>query len=74
MKENKAINQKKEEVCRALHYLKRDDLALLFSNCYKSTRETTIQKLQNGETFVITGDIPAMWLRDSAAQVNHYIG
>lgn len=73
MKENQSINTKIEETCKKLHYIGRDDLALLFSNCYKSTWETTVQRLKNGETFIITGDIPAMWLRDSAAQVNHYI-
>lgn len=73
MKIIREIKEKIDDVCQKLHYLKRDDLSLLFSNCYKNTWETTIQKLKNGETFVITGDIPAMWLRDSAAQVNHYI-
>lgn len=73
MKLNIKIQRKIEETCRKLHGLKRDDLALLFSNCYKNTWETTLKKNKNGEIFVITGDIPAMWLRDSAAQVNHYI-
>lgn len=73
MKLNIKIQRKIEETCQKLHGLKRDDLALLFSNCYKNTWETTLKKNKNGEIFVITGDIPAMWLRDSAAQVNHYI-
>lgn len=73
MKINTTIVNKVNEVCKELHYLERDDLALLFARCYVNTWETTVQRLKNGETFVITGDIPAMWLRDSAAQVNHYI-
>lgn len=35
--------------------------------------ETTVQFEEDGSCFVISGDIPAMWLRDSSAQVNHYV-
>ena len=45
----------------------------LFDNCYSNTYETTIRPQEDGTTFVITGDIPAMWLRDSAAQVRPYL-
>ncbi|HHW25178.1 MAG TPA: glycoside hydrolase family 125 protein [Bacillota bacterium] len=44
-----------------------------FKNCFVSTIETTVKRLPDGDTFVITGDIPAMWLRDSSAQVKHYL-
>jgi len=45
----------------------------LFANCFSNTYETTIKPQEDGTTFVITGDIPAMWLRDSAAQVRPYL-
>jgi meiotically up-regulated gene 157 (Mug157) protein len=45
----------------------------MFRKTYPNTLETTVQMLHDGTTFVITGDIPLMWLRDSAAQVNQYI-
>lgn len=45
----------------------------MFIQCFMSTFETTVQLEDNGSCFVITGDIPAMWLRDSSAQVNHYV-
>lgn len=48
-------------------------LAELYRNCYPNTIHSAIQKLEDGSLFVLTGDIPAMWLRDSSAQVNHYI-
>ncbi|MFC7375034.1 glycoside hydrolase family 125 protein [Brachybacterium sp. GCM10030267] len=35
----------------------------------RNTAETTVHREDDGTTFVITGDIPAMWLRDSAAQL-----
>lgn len=47
--------------------------AQMLEKCYLSTAETTVQHLDDGSVFVITGDIPAMWLRDSAAQVHHYL-
>ncbi len=48
-------------------------LAPLAKQCFLNTIETTVKKLDDGTYFVITGDIPAMWLRDSAAQVKPYI-
>ena len=45
----------------------------MFQRCYLNTLETTVRALSEGDTFVITGDIDAMWLRDSTAQVLHYI-
>ena len=44
----------------------------MFEKCFLNSVETTIQQAP-GDTFVITGDIPAMWLRDSAEQVLHYL-
>lgn len=49
------------------------DLAPLASQCFLNTMETTVKRLEDGSFFVITGDIPAMWLRDSAAQVRPYV-
>ena len=51
-------------------------LALIFSNCLPNTLDTTVYPgTYHGEpdTFVITGDIDAMWLRDSSAQVWPYL-
>lgn len=48
-------------------------IAWMFKQCFMSTLDTTAQFEENGSCFVITGDIPAMWLRDSSAQVNHYV-
>lgn len=44
-----------------------------FQNCYVSTAKTTTKFLESGEAYVFTGDIAAMWLRDSSAQVVHYL-
>jgi uncharacterized protein len=51
-------------------------LAWMFENCFPNTLDTTVRTAYiNGkpDTFVITGDIPAMWLRDSSAQVWPYL-
>lgn len=50
-----------------------EPLSELVSQCFLNTIETTVKKLEDGSIFVITGDIPAMWLRDSAAQVRPYV-
>lgn len=48
----------------------------MFQNCFPNTLDTTIDyEIIDGQpdTFVITGDIDAMWLRDSTAQVWPYL-
>lgn len=51
----------------------RPKLLQQFLNCFPNTLETTTKLMDDGTTFVITGDIPAMWLRDSVEQVIHYV-
>ena len=46
----------------------------IFSNCYPNTLDTTIDyNKEKNETFIITGDIQAMWLRDSSLQIYPYL-
>jgi meiotically up-regulated gene 157 (Mug157) protein len=52
------------------------ELAWMFENCFPNTLDTTVDfEMIAGrpDTFVITGDIDAMWLRDSTAQVWPYL-
>jgi meiotically up-regulated gene 157 (Mug157) protein len=52
------------------------ELGWMFENCYPNTLDTTVRFSSTGgrpDTFVITGDIHAMWLRDSTAQVWPYL-
>lgn len=56
--------------------IKDEELAWLFENCYPNTLDTTVDfEMINGkpDSFIITGDIDAMWLRDSTAQVWPYL-
>lgn len=48
-------------------------LPKIFADTFSNTYSTTLQQQPDGSVFVITGDIPAMWLRDSAAQVRVYL-
>lgn len=52
-------------------------LAWMFENCYPNTLDTTVHYRIGDDgkpdTFVYTGDIHAMWLRDSGAQVWPYL-
>lgn len=56
--------------------VKNKELAWLFNNCFPNTLDTTVyHSTKNGrpDTYVITGDIDAMWLRDSTAQASPYL-
>lgn len=48
-------------------------LAEMFEACYGSTLYQAVKKKEDGTVFVITGDIPAMWLRDSVCQMKPYL-
>lgn len=48
----------------------------LFENCFPNTLDTTVyyeNRHGKPDTYIITGDIDAMWLRDSTAQVWPYL-
>lgn len=53
-------------------------LSWMFANCFPNTLDTTVHYTEDDgsgkpDTFIYTGDIHAMWLRDSGAQVWPYI-
>ncbi|WP_161980612.1 glycoside hydrolase family 125 protein [Streptococcus sp. S784/96/1] len=45
----------------------------IFETCFTDTLDNTVTVLEDGTSFVLTGDIPAMWLRDSTAQIKPYL-
>ena len=52
------------------------EIAWMFENCFPNTLDTTVDFTTAGgrpDTYVITGDIDAMWLRDSTCQVWPYL-
>jgi len=64
------------EIARVKAKIADPELAWMFENCYPNTLDTTVDTgIVDGkpDTFVLTGDIHAMWLRDSSAQVQPYI-
>jgi meiotically up-regulated gene 157 (Mug157) protein len=63
-------------IVRVQGLIKDAKLAQIFANCLPNTLDTTVFDGSfegKPDTFVITGDIDAMWLRDSAAQVWPYL-
>ena len=69
-----AVERKIKEVKRLLR--EAPYLAWMFENCFPNTLDTTVHYSDaegDDDTFVYTGDIHAMWLRDSAAQVWPYV-
>lgn len=70
---SKAVEKLIKEVSKVIKDPKLRDM---FQNCYPNTLDTTVKfQMRDGkpDTFVITGDINAMWLRDSSAQVWPYL-
>jgi meiotically up-regulated gene 157 (Mug157) protein len=75
--ERKFVSRSVEEMIqRVKGKIKDPHLAWMFENCYPNTLDTTVQAgvVDGGpDTFIITGDIDAMWLRDSSCQVWPYV-
>ena len=71
---SKAVEEKIASINSVLTNMK---LRWMFSNCFPNTLDTTVHYRKDSDgrddTFVYTGDIHAMWLRDSAAQVWPYV-
>lgn len=71
---SEAVEKKIAEVKKMLTNQK---LAWMFENCFPNTIDTTVHYRIGDDgkqdTFVYTGDIHAMWLRDSGAQVWPYV-
>lgn len=66
-----------KQIVRVQGLLKNAKLSWMFGNCFPNTLDTTVH-FRTGtdgkpDTFVYTGDIHAMWLRDSGAQVWPYV-
>ncbi len=67
-----------KKIMEVVQLLTNHRLAWMFVNCFPNTIDTTVHFTEsdeegNPDTFVYTGDIHAMWLRDSGAQVFPYV-
>ena len=75
--DRKFVSKEVERVIKEVKsVIKDEEIAWLFENCFPNTLDTTIDFEiidEKPDTFVITGDIDAMWLRDSTAQVWPYM-
>jgi len=70
---SKAVDKTIEKVKKSIS---NQELAWMFENCFPNTLDTTVKYSEidgKPDSFVITGDIDAMWLRDSTAQVWPYL-
>ena len=74
MSERHFVSQTVEKkIAETTAQLTNKKLAWMFANCFPNTLDTTVYPNGEGDTFVYTGDIAAMWLRDSGAQVWTYM-
>ncbi len=70
---SKAVDRFVNDVRARIHD---HELAWMFENCFPNPLDTTVDFSNAGgtpDTFVITGDIPAMWLRDTMHQMWPYL-
>lgn len=72
--QSKAIEK---EIQRVQKLLTNPKMSWMFVNCFPNTLDTTVRlhtkKDGKEDTIIYTGDIHAMWLRDSGAQVYPYV-
>ena len=71
-----SVNDEIHRVCQRLiraNATRGDIWCQLFRKCYADTLATTTTLLDDQTTYIITGDIDLMWLRDSSAQVHQYM-
>ena len=66
------------KIAQVSNLLTNPRLAWMFANCFPNTLDTTVHFTDSDDsghpdTFIYTGDIHAMWLRDSGAQVWPYL-
>jgi meiotically up-regulated gene 157 (Mug157) protein len=77
LKDRKFVSQVVEaKIAEVKSAIKDKELAWMFENCYPNTLDTTVEQgTRDGkpDSFVITGDLKALWLRDSTAQVTPYL-
>lgn len=71
-------NQRYASICRLFRIVEEKlreypKIVEIFQNCYLNTLDATVKSMDDGTTYVITGDIPAMWLRDSTAQLRPFL-
>lgn len=64
------IQSSAAQIKKELHNPK---LVEMYERCMINTLDTTIKIRESGMTFILTGDIPAMWLRDSVCQVRPFL-
>lgn len=67
-----------ESICRILDTVKEvfaqePQVYETFKNCYTNTLNTAVHHMEDNTVYIVTGDIPAMWLRDSAASLRPYL-
>ena len=72
MKKIAALEKHLDENCRILRKHS-EKLANLYRNCYTNTLDKTISMQKDGSCYLLAGDIPAMWMRDSSTQMWGYL-